>query len=65
VNKANELIYVVPKYLAKCCNHRSVSHPGYKHLSPVTPPASTLGETSLSSQVFLKGLIVRVLLVCC
>jgi hypothetical protein len=65
VNKANELIYVVPKYPAECCNHRSVSQLGYKHPSPVTPPASTSGETSLASQVLPKGPIVRVFLVRC
>jgi hypothetical protein len=65
VNKYNELMYVVPKYFVKCCNHRSMSQLDYKHLSPVTPPASTLGETSPSLQVFPKGSIVRVLLVHC
>jgi hypothetical protein len=31
-----------------------MSHPGYRHLCPVTPPASTLGETSPASQVSLE-----------
>jgi hypothetical protein len=65
VNKDNILIYVVPKYSAKFYNHRSVSQLGYRHLSPVTPPASTSGETSPALQVFPKGPIVRVLLVRC
>jgi hypothetical protein len=51
------------KYFAKCCNHIFVSQLGYIHLSPLTPPASTSGETSSSSQVLPKGLVVRVLLV--
>jgi hypothetical protein len=34
-------------------------------LSPATTPSSTLGETSSSSQVLLKGPIVRVFLVHC
>ena len=63
MNKANELVCVGPKYSAKSYNHRSVSQLGYRHLSPVTPPASTSGETSPASQVFPKGLVVRVLLV--
>jgi hypothetical protein len=65
VNKSNELIYVVPKYPMECCNHRSMSHIGYRHLSHVTPPASTLGETLPASLVLPKGLVVRVLLVRC
>jgi hypothetical protein len=65
VNKANELMCVVPKYSVKCYNHRSVSQLGYRHLSPVTPPTSTSGETSPASQVLSKGPVVRVLLVCC
>jgi hypothetical protein len=63
VNKDNELIYVVPKYYAKCCNHISMSHIGYRHLIHVTPPASTSGETSPASQMLRKGPTVRVLLV--
>jgi hypothetical protein len=58
-------MFVVPKYSVKCYNHRSVSHLGYIHLSHVTPPASTSGESSSSSQVFPKESIVRVLLVLC
>jgi hypothetical protein len=65
VNTTNELMCVAPKYSSKCYNHRYVSHIGYKHLSPVTPPASTLGETASASQVLSKGLVVRVLLVHC
>jgi hypothetical protein len=65
VNKDNELMSVLPKYSLKCHNHRSVSHLGYRYLSPVTPAASTLGETASASQVFSKGPIVRVLLVGC
>jgi hypothetical protein len=53
------------KYFMKFYNHISVSQLGYKHLSPVTPPTSTSGETSPSSQVLLKGSVVRVLLVHC
>jgi hypothetical protein len=33
-------------------------------MSPVTTPTSTSGETSSASQLFLKGLVVTVLLVC-
>jgi hypothetical protein len=51
------------KYFVKHYNHRSVSQLGYRHLSPVTPLASTSGETSPASQVLPKGPIVRVLLV--
>jgi hypothetical protein len=51
--------------LWKFYNHISVSHLGYRHLSPVTPPASTSGETSPTSQVLPKGSVVRVLLVRC
>jgi hypothetical protein len=47
----------------KCCYHIFVSQLGYKHLHPVTPPASTLGETSPAPQVLLKGLVFSVLLV--
>jgi hypothetical protein len=47
----------------KCYYHRSVSQLGYIHLSPVTPPAFISGETSPSSQLLLKGLVVRVFLV--
>jgi hypothetical protein len=47
------------------CNHRSMSQLGCRHLSPATPPASTSSETSSTSQVFLKGPVVRVLLVRC
>jgi hypothetical protein len=43
----------------------SVSQLGCRHLSPTTPPASTLGETSSASQVLPKGMVVRVLLVRC
>jgi hypothetical protein len=32
-----------------------VSQLGYRHLRPVTPPASTSGETSPASQVLPKG----------
>jgi hypothetical protein len=49
----------------KCYYHMSISWLGYRHLHPVTPPASTLGETSPSSQVLSKGSVVRVLLVQC
>jgi hypothetical protein len=63
VNKANELMWVIPKYSAKCYNHKFVSHLGYRHLSPVTPHASTLGETSPASQVLPKGPVFMVLLV--
>jgi hypothetical protein len=65
VIKDNELMCVVPKYFVKYYNHRYVSQLDYKHLSPVTPLASTLGETSPTLKVLLKGTIVRVLLVCC
>jgi hypothetical protein len=65
VTKANELMCVSPKYSVKCYNQISMSHLGYRHLSPVTPPASTSGETASASQVFPKGLVVRVLLVHC
>ena len=58
-------MHVVLKYSAKCGNHRYVSQLGYKHLSPVTPLASTSSETSPASQVLPKGLVVRVLLVRC
>jgi hypothetical protein len=61
----NELIYIVPKYPTKCCNHRSVSHLGYRHMSPVTPSASTSGETSPSLEVLPKGSVVRGFLVRC
>jgi hypothetical protein len=33
---------------------------GCKHLFPATPPIATSGETSSTSQVLLKGTIVRV-----
>jgi hypothetical protein len=46
--------------LWKCYNHRSVSQLGYRHLRPITPPASTLGETSPASRVLPKGSVVRV-----
>jgi hypothetical protein len=65
VNKDHELIYAVPKYSLKCCNHISMSQLGYIHLSPVTSPASTLGETLPTSRVFPKGSVVRALLVHC
>jgi hypothetical protein len=65
VNKSNELIFVIPKYSVKCYDHRSVSQLGYRHLSHVTPPASTSGETASASQVLSKGSVVRVLLVRC
>jgi hypothetical protein len=48
---------------AKCYNNIYVSHLGYTHLSPVTPLASTSGETSPASQVLPKGSVVRILLV--
>jgi hypothetical protein len=38
-----------------------VSHLGCRHLSPTTPPTSTLGETSSTLQVLSKGPIVNVL----
>ena len=63
MNKANILMNVVPKYSTKCCNHGSVSQLGYRHLNPVTPPASTLGETLPASQVLPKGSVFKVLLV--
>jgi hypothetical protein len=67
--KANELMhivfYVLLKYFAKCYNHISVSQLGYIHLSHVTPPVSTSGETSPALQVLLKGSVVKVLLVRC
>jgi hypothetical protein len=56
---------VLKEYPAKCHYHRSVSQLGYKHLHPVTPSTSTSGETSPASQVFPKGMVVRVLLVHC
>jgi hypothetical protein len=49
----------------KCFYHIHVSQLGYKHLHPVTPPFSTLGETSPASQVLPKGMVVGVLLVRC
>jgi hypothetical protein len=45
-------------------NDRSVSYLRLQTLSPATTPTSTSGETSSASQVLLKGLVVRVLLVC-
>jgi hypothetical protein len=56
---------LLAKIFVEVCNHRSVSHIGCRHLSHATPPVSTLGETSSSSQVLSKGLVVRVLLVHC
>jgi len=53
------------KYFVRYYNHISVSQLGYRHLSLVTPPTSTSGETLPASQVFPKGPIVRVLLVHC
>jgi hypothetical protein len=58
-------MHVVLKYSAKCGNHRSMSQLGYRHLSPLNPPASTLDETSPASQVLSKGPVVSVLLVHC
>ena len=63
MNKDNELMCVVTKYTLKCYNHIYVYHLGYIHLSPITPPASTSGETLSDSQVLPKGLVIRVLLV--
>jgi hypothetical protein len=65
VNKTNELMCVSPKYSMKFYNHISVSQLGYRHLSPVTPHASTLGETASASQVLPKESVVKVLLVHC
>jgi hypothetical protein len=42
-----------------------VSQLGCRHLSPTTNHASTSGETSSTSQVLLKGSVVRVFLVRC
>jgi hypothetical protein len=56
---------LIDKFSVKYCDHGSVSHIGFKHLSPTKPPISTLYETSSASQVFLKGMVVRVLLVHC
>jgi hypothetical protein len=63
VSKTNRLMHVVPKYFEKCGNHTSMSHIGYRHLSPVTPPTSTSSETASASQVLPKGSVVRVFLV--
>jgi hypothetical protein len=65
VNKANELMCVVPKYSVKCYNHISVSQLGYRHLSPVTPLPLPRVRLASASQVLPKGLVVRVLLVRC
>ena len=62
MNKDNKLICVVPKYFVRSYNHISMYQLGYRNLSPITPPASTLGETASSSQVLMKGTVVRVLL---
>jgi hypothetical protein len=56
---------LIAMFSVKYCDHRSVSQLGCRHLSPTTHPASTSGETSSASQVLLKGLVVRVLLVRC
>jgi hypothetical protein len=63
VNETQEIILF--KCFVKCCNRISVSQPSCRHLSPATPLASTLGETSSASQVLSKGSIVRVFLVEC
>ena len=55
--------YWLAKCSFKCCNQRFVSQLGCRHLSPITTPASTSGETSSALQVLSKGLVVRVLLV--
>jgi hypothetical protein len=60
VNKANKLIGVIPKYSARCYNHRSVSQLGYRHLSPVTPLPLPRVRLHLLSQVLSKGPVVRV-----
>jgi hypothetical protein len=52
-------------YLAKFYNRIFVSQIGYRHLSPVSPPASTSSETLPTLQVLPKRIIVRVFLVCC
>jgi hypothetical protein len=54
---------LLDKCFVNCFYHRSVSQLGCIHMIPTTPPTSTLGETSFSSQVLPKGLVVRVLLV--
>jgi hypothetical protein len=56
---------LIAKCFVKYYDHRSMSQLGCRHLSPETPPASTLGETSSTSQVLSKGPVVRVLLVRC
>jgi hypothetical protein len=56
---------LIAKFFVKYCDHRFVSQLVFRHLSPVTPPASTSGETLSASQVLPKGPIVRVLLVHC
>jgi hypothetical protein len=65
VNKVEELMNILAKCSVKCCNHRSVSELGCRHMSPTTPPSSTSGETSSSLKVLPKGSIVKVLLVHC
>ena len=51
------LLSIIITYMCPCL--------GCKHWSPVTTPAFTSGENSSPPQVLPKGLVVRVLLVCC
>jgi hypothetical protein len=69
VNEVNKLMHVhflsIKKIFYEVILSQICVPTGYKHLHPVTPPASTSGETSPASQVLPKGPVVRVLLVCC